>query len=122
MNTKKILLISSDKELSEIIKISALTLTKLNCQVSIIEAGSAEKAIEESASENLNFVILDLDIKNPDPVELIKRIRNNFSTSNKKIISVYSSDVNRQEVHKAGCDSIMQKENFKKAVVNILKF
>lgn len=122
MNTKKILLITSDSELNGIIKISALTLTKLNCQVSIIEAVDIESAMTESASSDLSFIILDLDINNFDAADFIKKIRANTGTAGKKIISVYSGLVDLKKFHSAGCDSIMSKEEFRKVVVNILKY
>lgn len=122
MNTKKILLLTSDPELREIVKISALTLTKLNCQVSIIEADEKSAALEESVSEELNFILLDLDRKDFDPLSFIKDVRKDKRSESKKIISVYSGSVDTKEIHSAGCDSIMSKGEFKKVVVNILKY
>ena len=122
MNTKKILLLTSDPELKEIVKISALTLTKLNCQVSIIEADEKTVAVEESVSEDLNFILLDLDMNDFEPLSFIRDVRADSRSVNKKIISVYSGSVNAKEIHSAGCDSIMSKEEFKKVVVNILKY
>lgn len=122
MNTKKILLVTCDSGLSELVRISALTLTKLNCQVSITEISEEDKAIEESSAVNLNLIIIDLDISEFDPVNLIKKIRAEKISSAKKIFSVYSSNVNTSEIHSAGCDSIMSKEDFKKVVNNILQF
>lgn len=122
MNTKKILLVTSDSGLSELIRISALTLTKLNCQVSITETSEEDKAVWESSAVNLNLIIIDLDISEFDPVNLIKKIRTEKNSSAKKIFSVYSSNVNTPEIHAAGSDSIMCKEDFKKVVNNILQF
>lgn len=122
MNTRKILVVSSDTELNGIIKISALTLTKLNCQVSIIETANQETALKESGIVNLDLIIIDLDEKKFDPLILIKDIRSNGDSRIKKIISVYSDKVDKDETYKAGCDSIMSKSEFKKAVNNILKF
>ena len=122
MNTRKILVVSSDPELNGIIKISALTLTKLNCQVSIIETAVQETALKESGVVNLDLIIIDLDEKKFDPLILIKDIRSNGDSKIKKIISVYSDKADKDETYKAGCDSIMSKSEFKKAVNNILKF
>lgn len=122
MNTRKILVVSSDQELNSIIKISALTLTKLNCQVSIIETAIQETALNESRTVNLDLIIADLDEKKFDPLKLIKEIRSNRDSKIKKIISVYSDKVDKDETYKAGCDSIMSKAEFKKAVNNILRF
>jgi len=122
MNTRKILVVSSDTELNGIIKISALTLTKLNCQVSITETAVQETALKESGVVNLDLIIIDLDEKKFDPLILIKDIRSNGDSKIKKIISVYSDKADKDEIYKAGCDSIMSKSEFKKAVNNILKF
>lgn len=122
MNTKKILIVSSDRDLTGIIKISALTLTKLNSQVSIEEASSFEKAVENSKAVNLNLIIVDNDEEIINTIELISQIRNDISSKNKKIICLYSGSINRDEVFKAGCDSIMTKEEFKRVVNNVLVF
>ena len=122
MNTRKILVVSSDTELNGIIKISALTLTKLNCQVSITETAVQETALKESGVVNPDLIIIDLDEKKFDPLILIKDIRSNGDSKIKKIISVYSDKADKDETYKAGCDSIMSKSEFKKAVNNILKF
>lgn len=120
MNTRKILVISSDKDLISIIKISALTLTKLNCQVSIEEDSDYESALNNSSAVNLNLIIIDNDLTEIDSLKLVNEIRNNSSSKNKKIIYLYSGKVNKEEVFKAGCDSIMSKEEFKRVVNNIL--
>jgi len=122
MNTKKILLISSDTELTGIVRISALTLTKLNCQVSITETDIPETALKESKATNLDLIIIDADEKKFDAMNLIKEIRINNDSKKKKIISVYTDKINKDEVYDAGCDSIMSKEDFKKVVNNILQF
>lgn len=122
MNTRKILVVSSDSELNSIIRISALTLTKLNCQVSIIETDIPETAMKESKIVNLDLIIIDLDDKKFNGLELIKEIRSDKDAKVKKIISVYSDKVDREETYKAGCDSIMSKDELKKVVNNILQF
>ncbi len=122
MNTRKILVISSDKDLISIIKISSLTLTKLNCQVSTEEVSDYEIALEKSSSVNLDLIIIDNDLVEIDSVKLVNEIRNYSSAKNKKIIYLFSGKVNREEVFKAGCDSIMSKEEFKRVVNNILVF
>ncbi|MEP7146644.1 MAG: hypothetical protein ABI792_06510 [bacterium] len=120
MKTRNILLITSDKELSGIVKISALTLTKLNTQISIDEAEDNENALEKSKSELIDLIIFDGDTKNTDPIMLIHEIRKNVNSNNKKIIFIYSEFVNREAVFKAGCDSIMSREEFKRVINNIL--
>ncbi len=122
MNTKKILVHSSDSELSGIIKISALTLTKLNCQVSIEESFSSENTVTKSKDVNLDLIIIDNDSTNGNTVELISKIRSNINSKQKKIICVHSGSISKEDIFKAGCDSIMTKDEFKKAVNNILVF
>ena len=122
MNTKKILLVSSDRDITGIIKTSALTLTKLNCQVSITETAVAETAVRESGSVNLDLIIIDLDGTGYDSLRLIKDIRSGKNSGSKKIFSIHSKTVNPDEVFAAGCDSIMRKDEFKKVVNNILQF
>ena len=122
MNTRKILFISSNIELIDILKISALTLTKLNCQVSIDCSTEFDKIIKESKTDNLDLIIIDFDEKDLDVLKLILEIRNSRDSKSKKIISVYSETINKEQVYKAGCDSIMSKDEFKKVVNNLLQF
>ncbi|HQY51009.1 MAG TPA: hypothetical protein PK294_03285 [Ignavibacteria bacterium] len=120
MNTKKILLVTSDKELSGIVKISALTLTKLNCQVEIRESFEFEDTINLSKEENLDMIIIDADNKELNILKLIEEIRSYEESSSKKIMTVFSDEIDRDEFFKAGCDSIMTKEEFKRVINNIL--
>ncbi len=120
MNTRKILVISSDRDFVGIIKISALTLTKLNCQVSIDEVSDFDKAVQNSSEVNLDLIIIDKDLPETDSLKLLNEIRKHAGSKNKKIIYIYSDTVNREEVFKAGCDSIMSKDEFKKVVNNLL--
>lgn len=120
MNTKKILLVTSDKELSGIVKISALTLTKLNCQVEIRESFEFEDTINLSKEENLDMIIIDADNKELNILKLIEEIRSYEESSSKKIMTVFSDKIDRDEFFKAGCDSIMTKEEFKRVINNIL--
>ncbi|MBS1518990.1 MAG: response regulator [Bacteroidetes bacterium] len=121
MNTKKILLVTSDIELSGIIRISALTLTKLNCQVAIDESSDENDIIKRSGEENIDMIIFDSGHETLDIKEIIGRIRSDSGSTSKKIITVYTGDINREEFFNAGCDSIMSKDEFKKAVNNILQ-
>jgi DNA-binding response OmpR family regulator len=122
MNTRKILIVSSDKDLTGIIKISALTLTKLNCQVSVEETSEFESAAEMSRAVNLDLIIIDNDFDKKETVNLISRIRQNINSKTKKIICLYTGAINREEIFKAGCDSIMTKDEFKRVVNNVLVF
>ncbi|MFZ1321695.1 MAG: hypothetical protein WAT71_09085 [Ignavibacteria bacterium] len=120
MNTKKILLVTSDKELSGIVKISALTLTKLNCQVEIGESFEFEDTLNLSKEENLDMIIIDADNKNLNALKLINEIRSHKESSSKKVMTVFSDEIDRDEFFKSGCDSIMTKEEFKRVINNIL--
>lgn len=122
MNTRKILLVSADRDLTGVIKVSALTLTKLNCQISIDEVNKFKEAVELSQAVNLDLIVIDNDIQGIDTLELLKEIRKNHDSKNKKIIVLYSGPVKRKEVFNAGCDSIMSKEEFKRVVNNVLVF
>ncbi|MDQ3021437.1 MAG: hypothetical protein M3R36_12840 [Bacteroidota bacterium] len=122
MNTKSILLISSDKDLIEVIKISALTLTKLNAQVTIEDTLDYETAIQKSKNVNLDLILIDNDVESIDPIKLVSEFRADLNSKNKKIICLYSNSINRDEIFKAGCDSIMSKEEFKRVVNNVLVF
>ncbi|MBL8006184.1 MAG: response regulator [Ignavibacteria bacterium] len=122
MNTKKVILFSSDRELTGIIKISALTLTKLNCQVSITETVIPESVIKELKVSYPDLIIIDLDEKKSDAADLIKKIRTEKSAGARKILSLYTLTADKEEIYKAGCDSIMSKDEFKKVVNNILQF
>lgn len=122
MNTRKVLLISSDKSLTEVIKISSLTLTKLNCQVSFEDTSDYDTALIKSKVLNLDLILVDNDLEGINSVKLINEIRKDINSKNKKIITLHSSDLNKDEIFKAGCDSIMTKEEFRKVVNNILVF
>lgn len=120
MNTKKILLVTSDKELSDIVKISALTLTKLNCQVEIGESFEYEDTLNLSNEENLDMIIIDADNKNLNAVKLIDEIRSHKESTSKKVMTVYSDKIDKNEFFNSGCDSVMTKEEFKRVLNNIL--
>ncbi|MEZ4689500.1 MAG: hypothetical protein R3A12_04695 [Ignavibacteria bacterium] len=70
MNTRKILLISGDKDLISIVNTSSLTLTKLNCQISLESVSDLEESLERSKAVNLDLIIADNDLKNIDLKEL----------------------------------------------------
>ena len=120
MNTKKILLVTSDKELSGIVKISALTLTKLNCQVEIGESLEYGDTLNLSKEENLDMIIIDADNKELNAVKLIDEIRSHKESTSKKVMTVYSDKIDKDEFFRSGCDSIMTKEEFKRVINNIL--
>jgi hypothetical protein len=110
--TRKILLISKDEEFIRFVEISTLTLTKLNYQVDIIR----------NINDYIDLAIIDFDLS--DAGDYVSQIRSNKSIKNKKIIGVYSSSekINKTEIFKIGCDSLMSKKDFEKAGNNILMF
>lgn len=122
MNTKRVLLISSDNEFISIVKISALTLTKLNCQVTIDSEEKPENALNNSSQANLDLIIVDNDLGNSAAINLIKQIREKFSSNKMKVITVYSTEIEREKIFAAGCQAIMSKSEFKIAMNNILVF
>lgn len=122
MNTKKVLLISDDKDLVDIVKISALTLTKLNFQVSMDVIYDYPEAIKNSKASNLNLIILDYELEELRSLDLISEIRKDRNSKNKKIICLITNNVNKDDLFKAGCDSVMTKDEFKKAINNLLVF
>ncbi len=120
MNTKKVLIMSEDKEIMGIVRISALTLTKLNCQISVLEEHSNDGVLENSVSPDLDLIIIDTDKAHSEAVSLIKEVRTQEGSAKKKILLIHSSDIDKDAFFKAGCDSIMKKDEFKRVVNNIL--
>ena len=120
MKTKKVLLATVDKHLSETIRISALTLTKLNCQVSIEECTIETDILKKSGEENLDLILLDKDLFPQEIHGIISEIRKNINSKNKKIILLYSDQIDKEKIFEAGCDSVMSKSEFVKVVNNIL--
>jgi DNA-binding response OmpR family regulator len=120
MNTKKVLLLSDDADISGIVRISALTLTKLNCQIALEELREHEAVLAGSESPNLNLIIIDNDQKAGDTISLISSIRKKEGSATKKILLIHSGEIDKSPFFKAGCDSIMRKDEFKRVVNNIL--
>lgn len=121
MNTRRILLVTNDGDLKGNVKISAMTLTKLNCQVTIDEVADLKEALSISASPDVDMVIVDAVGRLNEASGLISSIRNGAGSRTKKIIALCGSDEYRQEIFNAGCDSIFTKEEFRKAMNNILQ-
>ena len=110
--TRKVLLISEDERFVSFVEISALTLSKLNHQVDLIR----------KFDNNIDLAIIDFDtIVN---LEIVKLYRNGDNSRNKKIIGVYSpeNNIDRDEIFKNGCDSLMSKTEFERVGNNILMF
>ena len=120
--TRKILLVTQNKELAEYVRISALTLTKLNVQVELVITDNIDEIQKNSADQNLDSIFLDLDFTIQSPLEIISNVRSNESSKTKKIVGFHSGEINRDEVFSAGCDSIMKTDEFKRIAANLLQF
>jgi DNA-binding NarL/FixJ family response regulator len=122
--TRKALLITGDEDLKKYIEISALTLTKLNCQTEIVYTVDFDEAINISKEDNLDLILIDLELNNFPPLGLIKKISTGIKSQNKKLIG-FSDNINvlnREEVFRNGCGSIMSKEELKNVINNLLQF
>ena len=126
MNTRKILLISDDKDLISIVNTSCLTLTKLNCQISLESISDLNESLDKAKAINLDLIIADNALKEIDLPDLFRKIRNSEDSKSKKIICLYSEksdpDFNKKDIFESGCDSVMTKEEFKRVVNNVLVF
>jgi DNA-binding NarL/FixJ family response regulator len=122
--TRKALLITGDEELKKYIEISAITLTKLNCQTEIIHTLSFDEAFDISQEDNLDLILIDLELTNFPPLELTKKISLGHKSGNKKLIG-FSDNINalnREEVFRNGCGSIMSKDELKNVINNLLQY
>ena len=122
--TRKALLITGDEDLKKYIEISALTLTKLNCQTEIVYTVDFDEAINISKEDNLDLILIDLELNNFPPLGLIKKISLEIKSQNKKLIG-FSNNIdalNREEVFRNGCGSIMSKDELKNVINNLLQY
>lgn len=120
--TRKILLVTENKEVSEYVRISALTLTKLNVQVELVISDNLAVIEKNSMDQNLDTIFLDLDFTKADALELIRNVRSNEFSKKKKILCFYNGERNRDEIFEAGCDSIMTTAEFQRVAANLLQF
>lgn len=113
--TRKILLISDDEDFKGFLKIAALTLTKLNHQITITE---------DRNDGYLDWMIIDMDSDSESNLDFILNTRKSAANKNIKIVSVLSNITNdkRVKLFQSGCDSIMTKKEFRTAANNILIF
>ena len=111
--TRKILLISDDTNFKSYLNIVTLTITKLNHQITFTDD------ISDIYSD---FILIDMDDNFDGRLELIRKFRQAGAQPNKKIISVKTEldDEIRKKIFEAGCDSVMNKEEFNTAAGNIL--
>lgn len=122
--TRKALLITQDEDLKKFIEISAMTLTKLNCQAELKYTFDFNEALQIAREDNLDMIFLDLDLKVFSPLGLIEKIRSELKSKDKKIIafSEVNPILNRDEIFKSGCDSVMSKSELKMVVNNLLQY
>jgi CheY-like chemotaxis protein len=122
--TRKALLITQDKDLKKFIEISAMTLTKLNCQAELKSTLDFKEALQIAREDNLDLIFLDLDLQVFSPLGLIEEIRSESKSKDKKIIafSEVNPISNRDEIFKSGCDSVMSKSELKMVVNNLLQY
>lgn len=113
--TRKVLLISNDKEFKDFIKIATLTLTKLNHQITITE---------DSKDGHIDWMVVDMDSAAEEKFAFILASRESELNQKIKIVSVLTSvsDEMKERLFKSGCDSIMTKKEFLAAANNILLF
>ena len=122
--TRKVLLITEDLNLKQFVEISAMTLTKLNCQVELISSYNYNDCIRISGDSNLDLILLDLELRNFHSQNFINDIRTSEKSKNKKIIAFAEIIDNKEKdkIFKSGCDSIMTKEELKSALNNLLQY
>jgi hypothetical protein len=108
--TRRIVLLTKDIEFKNFVKISALTLTKLNYQVDIFK----------EIRKDIDLIIMDLDYT--ENLEVLKSIRQNPELKNKKIIGIISTPADNKIFFDSGCDSVMSKKEFEVAGNNILMY
>jgi DNA-binding response OmpR family regulator len=120
--TRRILIVSRDTEVTGFLKISSMTLTKLNCQVSVEDIPELEEAAKLSGDVNVDLILLDLNLEEFSPEEFLKKIRSEPDSRSKKVIGFYSGEIDKDLYHSLGCDSIMNKNELMKNAVNIIQY
>jgi hypothetical protein len=123
--TRRITLLTNDSNFENFVKISALTLTKLNYQVDIFK----------EIKKDIDLVIMDFD--NLENLEILKSVRKNPELKNLKIVGVINEAFPTSPPRRifktlgtspykiffeSGCDSVMTKNEFEVAGNNILMY
>lgn len=121
--TRRIINLTENKSLSEILRITALTLTKLNHQVTYELYDNDLEFIKRSADENINLILIDLEYSKTNVNEVIKKIRKNPETSNKKITGYFNikSEL-KDSAFESGCDSVMSEDELKTIANNLFSY
>jgi len=122
--TRKALLVTEDSNLRQFVEISAMTLTKLNCQVELISSFAFNECIKISGESNLDLILLDLGLSSFSAIDYIEKIRKSGNSKDKKIIA-FSDEINntdKNRIFSSGCDSIMSKDEIKLTINNLLQY
>lgn len=106
--------------MSELVRMSALTYTKLNVQISVDEISDDDTVIQKFSEGKSDLLIVDSDRAQGNCAVLISSIRKAKGSSGKKILVIYSKPIDKDEIFEAGCDSIMEKREFRLAINNLL--
>jgi CheY-like chemotaxis protein len=113
--TRKVLLVSNDKDFKDYINVATLTLTKLNHQITITD---------DKNDGHIDWMIVDMDTIAEENFEFLLATRKSELNQKLKIVCVLTSvtDEMRTRLFKSGCDSILTKKEFLAAANNILIF
>lgn len=123
MNTKRIITVTNDEEIISFIKIKALTLTKLNHQVTVEFMSNPEEILNRASDSNTDMIIVDIGFD--DCKNIISSIRKTTTSSSKKIFGISKQELTKEqknEIFSTGCDSIMTWKEFSAVVDNVLRF
>ncbi|MCU0372300.1 MAG: hypothetical protein MUE56_03535 [Ignavibacteria bacterium] len=111
--TRKILLVSDDEDFKNHLKTVTLTITKLNHQITITE---------DINDGSIDWVIIDFDNNAESNHRFVRKSRAGGRMHNIKFVAVLTevNDNNRSEIFASGCDSVMNKDEFKRVANSIL--
>lgn len=123
MNTKRIIAVTNDEEIISFIKIKALTLTKLNHQVTVDFISNPEEILSRASDSNTDMIIVDLGFTKCK--NIISDIRKTTTSSSKKIFGISKPELSKEqktEIFSIGCDSIMSWKEFTVVIDNVLMY
>ncbi|HRE40293.1 MAG TPA: hypothetical protein PLG90_03090 [Ignavibacteria bacterium] len=121
--TRRIINLTQNNSLSEILRITALTLTKLNHQVTYESYDNELEFMKRAEDENINLILVDLEFNKTNILEVINKIRKNPNSSHKKIMGYFENNLNQKNpAFEAGCDSVMTVEELKLISNNLFSF
>ena len=113
--TRKILIVTEDREFKGFIETATLTLTKLNHQITLTE---------DKNDGHLDWIIIDMDTQMEENFDFIDMTRKAGRNANIKIVAVMAeiTEAIKMRLFEKGCDSVMRKKEFIAAANNILIF